>query len=122
VHDGVNSVALYARSEDKVANISARYTNVFAHMLQYRPVDLIVNTLPESARNNEAAVIQGVTPDTIAVDVTYAPALSTWRAMYQEAGCRTQNGLGMLAFQAALQMSWWFDVPIDPVHLLGVIS
>jgi shikimate 5-dehydrogenase len=42
--------------------------------------------------------------------------------MYQAAGCRTQNGLGMLAYQAALQMSWWFETEIDGAELLGVIS
>jgi len=122
VESGASSVAVHARNHEQVEDLSGRYTNVFGHMLQYRPVDLIVNTLPEGGRNNEAAVIQGVTPETIAVDVTYAPALSAWRTMYQAAGCRTQNGLGMLAYQAALQMSWWFETEIDGAELLGVIS
>jgi shikimate dehydrogenase len=122
VEHGVNSVAVHARSSDQVQDLSARYPNVFGHMLQYRPVDLIVNTIPERGRHREAAVIQGVTPETIAVDVTYAPALSTWRTMYAEAGCRTQNGLSMLAYQAALQMSWWFETEIDGAELLKVVS
>lgn len=122
VNDGVSSVAVHARSSDQVASLSGRYANVFGHMLVYRPVDLIVNTIPQSSRHHEAAVIQGVTPETVAVDVTYAPAQSQWRTMYQEAGCRTQNGLGMLAYQAALQMEWWFETPIDGAELLKVIS
>ena len=122
VGDGASSVAVHARSSDQVENLSGRYTNVFGHMLVYRPVDLIVNTIPETGRNNEAAVIQGVTPETIAVDITYAPALSAWRTMYRAAGCRTQNGLGMLAYQAARQMSWWFETEIDGAELMKVIS
>jgi len=119
---GVSSVAVHARSNDQVEDLSGRYANVYGHMLVYRPVDLIVNTLPEAGRNNEAAVIQGVTPETIAVDITYNPKVSAWRRMYQAAGCRTQNGLGMLSYQAALQMSWWFDTEIDGAQLLKVIS
>jgi shikimate dehydrogenase len=122
VHDGVNSVALYARNDAKVADIVGRYINVSAHMLQYRPVDLVVNTIPEAGRNNEAAVIQGVSSETIAVDITYGSSLSSWRAMYQAAGCRTQDGTGMLAYQAALQMGWWFETQIDGAALLEVIS
>jgi shikimate 5-dehydrogenase len=38
------------------------------------------------------------------------------------AGCRTTNGLGMLAYQAALQMTWWFDTKIDGAALLEVIQ
>jgi shikimate dehydrogenase len=122
VSDGVSSVAVHARSNDQVEDLSGRYANVYGHMLVYRPVDLIVNTIPESGRNNEGAVIQGVTPETIAVDITYAPSMSAWRAMYRAVGCRTQNGLGMLAYQAARQMSWWFETEIDGAELLQVIS
>ena len=84
--------------------------------------DVYKRQIPETGRNNEAAVIQGVTPETIAVDITYAPALSAWRTMYRAAGCRTQNGLGMLAYQAARQMSWWFETEIDGAELMKVIS
>lgn len=122
VSQGASSVAVHARSSDQVDQLSAAYPNVFGHMLVYRPVDLIVNTIPAHGRGPESAVIQGVTPETIAVDVTYSPAMTDWRAMYRAAGCRTQNGLGMLAYQAARQMSWWFDASIDGAALLRVIS
>ena len=39
--------------------------------------------------------------------------MSSWRALHERSGCSTSNGLGMLAYQAALQMQWWWDVPID---------
>ena len=58
----------------------------------------------------EAAVLQGVHHDTIAVDITYDPRQTEWRERYSDAGCRTMNGLAMLAFQAALQMQWWWGV------------
>jgi len=31
------------------------------------------------------------------------------------------NGLPMLAYQAALQMSWWWGQPLDGAALLGVL-
>ncbi len=122
VNAQVGTITVHARNETKVDNLIRRYTNVYGHTLQYRPVDLIVNTLPAHARTNEAAVMQGVTSDTIAVDVTYEPRMSEWRALYHSEGCRTQNGLGMLAYQAALQMQWWFETPIDGADLLKVVS
>jgi len=39
--------------------------------------------------------------------------MSAWRALHERSGCASANGLGMLAHQAALQLQWWWDVPID---------
>ena len=64
----------------------------------------------------------GVDADTIAVDIAYEPRISNWRALHDRAGCRSANGLAMLAYQAALQMQWWWRVPIDAAALLEVIS
>ncbi len=122
VNAQVGSISVHARNESKVDSLVRRYTNVYGHTLRYRPVDLIVNALPSHARKHEAAVMQGVTSDTIAVDITYEPRMSGWRALHDAEGCRTQNGLAMLAYQAALQMQWWFETPIDGAHLLKVVS
>jgi shikimate dehydrogenase len=122
VHHGVASVALHARNELKVEELSDRYPNVFASSLVYRPVDLVVNTVPVAGRDREAAVLQGVHPETVAVDITYEPRVSSWRTLYDDVGCRTMNGLAMLAYQAALQMQWWWGVEIDAAQLLEVIA
>lgn len=83
---------------------------------------MIVNTTPIAGRTDDAAVMQGVGAHTIAVDITYEPRMSSWRALHERSGCLTSNGLGMLAYQAALQLQWWWDVPIDAGQLLKAIS
>ena len=86
-------------------------------------MDLIVNTTPIDGRVEEVAVMQGVGAHTIAVDITYEPRVSPWRDAARTIGLSPRaNGLGMLAYQAALQMQWWWDVPIDGAQLLEVIS
>jgi shikimate dehydrogenase len=119
---GVASVAVHGRNETKVEELTVKYPNVYDFSLTYRPVDLIVNTTPIDGRVVEAAVMQGVGAHTIAVDITYEPRTSPWRELHDRAGCRTGNGLAMLAYQAALQMQWWWDVPLDAKKLLEVIA
>ena len=85
-------------------------------------VDLVVNTVTAGGRDAEAAVLQGVHHETIAVDITYEPRNSAWRQLYSDAGCRTMNGLAMLAYQAALQMDWWWGVSLDGAALLEVVQ
>jgi len=122
VRHGVATVAVHARNEAKVEALVARYANVYDFSLTYRPVDVIVNATPIAGRVDGAAVMQGVGAHTIAVDVTYEPRTSSWRALHERSGCVSANGLGMLAYQAALQMRWWWDVPVDGAQLLKVIS
>src|SRR5271168_1270696 len=117
-----SSIVVHGRTEAKVDALVQRYTNVHASSLVYRPVDLIVNTVPVAGRGAEAAVLQGVHHDTIAVDITYDPRQSEWRQRYSDAGCRTMNGLAMLAFQAALQMQWWWGAEIEGGDLLEALS
>jgi shikimate dehydrogenase len=122
VHHGVASVAVHGRNEAKVEALVARYENVYDFSLTYRPVDVIVNTTPSAGRVDDAAVMQGVSADTIAIDITYEPRMSAWRELHERLGCASANGLGMLAYQAALQLQWWWNVPIDAAQLLKVIS
>ncbi len=118
----VASVAVHARNQTKVETLVARYDHVYDFSLTYRPVDLIVNTTPIEGRVDDVAVMQGVGAHTVAVDITYEPRRSAWRALHERSGCPSANGLGMLAYQAALQMQWWWDLPIDGAQLLKVIS
>jgi len=122
VHHGVASVVIHARNEAKVEALCHRYQDVFSSSLVYRPVDLVVNTVPAAGRGLEAAVLQGVHHETVAVDITYEPRESSWRELYEAAGCRTMNGLAMLAYQAALQMQWWWGVALDGAKLLEVLQ
>ena len=121
VQRGVASVVVLGRSETKVDALVARYPNVVAASLVYRPVDLVINTVPVTGRRVESAVLQGVHRDSVAVDITYEPSSSPWRELYDDAGCRTMNGLAMLAFQAARQMSWWWGVTVGGAPLLEVL-
>jgi shikimate dehydrogenase len=122
IERGASSVVVHGRNEQRVEDLAGRYPNAFSASLVYRPVDLIVNTIPVAGRDAEAAVLQGVHPETIAVDITYDPAESEWRTRYGAAGCRTMNGLPMLAYQAARQMRWWWDVDLSGADLLKVLT
>jgi shikimate dehydrogenase len=118
VDHGAQSLVVHGRSERNVDALVSRYANVYSSSLVYRPIDLIVNTVPETGRPSEATVLQGVHPDTIAVDIVYDPRETEWRRRYREAGCRTMNGLPMLAYQAAIQMRWWWGVTLEGSQLL----
>ena len=122
VDRGVGSVVVQARSESRVAELTQRYSNVRASSQVERPVDLVVNTLPVAARPSESAVLAGVHPGTVAVDLAYEPRDSAWRQHYRDAGCRTLNGLPMLAYQAAFQMGWWWGVTLKGAQLLEVLD
>jgi shikimate dehydrogenase len=118
VAHGAQSIVVHGRTPSKVEALVERYPIVHSSSLVYRPVDLIVNTIPESGRDNEVAVLQGVHLDTVAVDIVYEPRETEWRQRYAEAGCRTLNGLPMLAYQAALQMRWWWGVALDGSQIM----
>lgn len=122
VVDGVHSVSVLGRNEASVQRIVQRYDEALDHALRYRPVDLIVNTTPTTGRENAASVMSGVTRDTIAVDITYESAVSTWLAPYAHFGCRHTNGVAMLAYQAARQMNWWWRSDLDGAQLLTAVS
>ena len=121
VQAGVDRVDVVSRTKAKIDVLAARYDNVGHCASSPGLIDLVVNTVPVFSRTT-SPVLDGVGLETVAVDITYEPLLSPWRRMYEEVGCRTQNGLAMLAHQAALQMQWWWDVEIDGSKLLEVIS
>jgi len=122
VLEGATSVSVHGRSGANVAKIVARHRNVVDHNILYRPVDLIINTTPVSSRALDAAVIQGVTRDTIAIDITYDPVLSPWLALHADLGCRHSNGLAMLAFTVTRQMNWWWNTTLDGAQLLKAVA
>jgi len=120
VHAGASSITVHARTPSRIADLVARYDNVVLDVDQVDDIDLIVNTTPAHSRVDDE-VVAGVSADTIAIDIAYEPRHSAWRALYEGVGCTTGNGLAMLAYQAALQMQWWFQTPLDGATLLEVI-
>lgn len=121
VEHGVQSVVVHAQNEERAEALARAYPQVVTASVVYRPVDLVVNTLPPAVRRADRAVLQGVHRGTVAVDIAYEPRQSDWRTLYDQAGCRTMNGLAMLAYQAALQMNWWWGVTLEGADLLGAL-
>jgi len=122
VDAGAASVSVIGRNASTVEKIVSRYPGVATATLPTAPIDLLINTIPAANRPPEEPLVPGVTPSTIAVDITYDPILSPWRASYDALGCRTGNGLAMLAYQAVVQMQWWWGVSLDGHQLLEAIS
>jgi len=61
VANGAQSVVVHGRTPANVDALVDRYANVLSSSLVYRPIDLIVNTIPEVGRHSEATVLQGCT-------------------------------------------------------------
>ena len=121
VAEAVGSVAVIGRNASSVASLVGRYPDVVDHSLMYRPVDLIVNTTPSQRRTDSSAVMQGVSRDTVAVDITYSPRISPWLDLHDRLGCRYANGLAMVAHTVARQMNWWWQSDIPPSYLLAAL-
>jgi shikimate dehydrogenase len=121
VHADAHAVAVHGRSPVHVTLLTERYDVVVDQTQPMPSVDLIVNTTPAAGRPARAEVASGVSGATLAVDITYEPRRSTWRSAYEDVGCASANGLAMLAYQAALQMQWWWNTSIDGAKLLETL-
>ncbi len=122
VEVGVKSVLIFGRTASHVSELVERYAVVKDGSSCSESIDLVINTTPVEGRSDRDQVLDGVKSTSMAVDITYEPRMSTWRSRHEAMGCRTANGLGMLAYQAALQMQWWFEAPISGAQLLEVIQ
>lgn len=118
---GASTVVVHGRTLTNVEVLTARYDNVFDFSQTLRPVDVIVNTVPASGRAHEVAVRQGVGEHTLAVDIVYDPVMTPWRDLHRRHGCASTNGLSMLAYQAARQMTLWWGVDVDGAALVKVL-
>jgi shikimate dehydrogenase len=115
---GAAEVALDSASPERARALAGRYGVV--SLQPSGRVDLVVNATPAHVRGAaEAGVAHGAP---IGVDIAYEPRMTPWRAALEARGCRTVNGLGMLAYQAARQMRWWFGVEVDGAALLEEIE
>lgn len=117
---GARRVAVLARSATAVRALASAYDVVREGVSGDDAAELVVNTTPITGRVRSAPV--ATKSDAVVVDITYEPRISPWLRQYEESGCRVVNGLPMLAYQAARQLSWWFDVPIEGARLLEAIS
>ena len=113
------SIAVLNRTPSKIDLLVSKYDKV-TRTLPDR-IDVVINTVPVTGR--EAPIsIAGLCSETICVDITYSPAESEWLSFFAAEGCRTSNGLAMLAYQAALQFKFWWNTEIDGAELLKVIK
>ncbi|MDE3065576.1 MAG: NAD(P)-binding domain-containing protein [Acidobacteriota bacterium] len=118
---GATSIAVASRTPERIAWLSARYDQVVATARPPTTIDLVVNTVPAGHRERPE-VIDGTTAATVCVDIAYEPRLTPWRQAYADLGCPSANGLGMLVFQAARQMTWWWGRPLDAGALMKAVS
>jgi len=121
VHAGVRRVTLVGRNAATRSALASRWPGVVCEEGDDSHIDLIVTTTPAPGRDAPRAYA-GVDSSTYAVDITYNEAVSPWMAYYAELGLRTMNGLPMLAYQAVVQMQWWWGVSLDGHQLLEAIS
>jgi len=121
VHAGAEHVTIVARNDEARNSIIASYGGVVSDEVDDRHLDLVVTTTPAPDRAAPRHYA-GVGATTCAVDITYNDLVSPWMAHYVSVGCRVMNGLPMLAYQAALQMSWWWGQPLDGAALLAVLQ
>lgn len=122
VHADAGLVVVHGRTAANVERMINAHDNVFDVEHEVEHFDLVVNAQPVHAPAPPGSEVQGVDADTIAVDITYEPRMSPWRQSYEDLGCRSANGLGMLAYQAALQVRWWWGRDVDGAKLLEVIE
>lgn len=89
------------------------------------PFDLLVNTTSLGMHphlETAPALPPGtLRPGLFVYDLVYAPPETALLAQARAAGCRTENGLGMLVFQGALSLSLWTGLPVAdlPIEAMG---
>ena len=77
-----------------------------------REIDLIINTTSIGMKENEQISIntKNLEKKTIYSDIIYNPTKTRTMKSFEEKGFITQNGLGMLIFQAAEAFRLWFGI------------
>ena len=74
--------------------------------------DLVVNATPQGMAGtvheaSEPCDVALLRPDAMAVDLVYEPLETPWMAALGRRGITTHGGLGMLVYQAAIQVELW---------------
>ncbi|MDI9419463.1 MAG: shikimate dehydrogenase [Firmicutes bacterium] len=57
-------------------------------------------------------------PQHLVIDIIYNPKQTLFLRLAQEKGCRTQNGVGMLVWQAVKAWEFWWGIapPVEPMY------
>ena len=74
--------------------------------------DLIINTTSFGMKKNQEIQvnIQNLKNSTIYSDIIYNPKKTITMKLFEDKGFLTQNGLGMLVYQAAEAFRLWFNI------------
>ena len=114
-----SNITVLNRTASKVDALAAKYNKVTRDLPA--TIEVLVNTVPIAGRD-APSIIAGTNEKTICVDITYSPLVSDWLDFFKDQGCRTANGLAMLAYQASLQFKFWWNVDISGDDLLEVLK
>ena len=117
---GVNVVTVLnrtvGRAESLVMDLQPRLTSVdlmwgsLAEAAEppVSPYEIVINATSLGHQGSAPAVHPGCySPDSVAIELAYNPPESVFMVAAQQAGARTENGLGMLLHQAALAFERW---------------
>jgi len=121
VRHGAARVHVLARNAETASRIRSMAPSIVTTEAPVGSVGMIVNTIPVTSRAIPE-VLACVNAGTVAIDITYDPVVSPWRAAHDNLGCQTLNGLPMLAYQAARQLRWWWNVEVPGAELLAGIA
>ncbi|MBD3688774.1 NAD(P)-binding domain-containing protein [Nanchangia anserum] len=83
--------------------------------------DLVISTLPGEAAAPIASQVK-LRPDTVVLDVSYAPRPTPWERACAEAGATALSGLHMLIHQALMQVQLFSSRQVSPEILYGALE
>jgi shikimate dehydrogenase len=70
--------------------------------------DCIIQTTSIGLKNERYPLsLEGISPDTLVVDIIFNPWETSFLQQAQEKGCRTLNGVEMLLYQGVLAWEYW---------------
>lgn len=114
------------RTEERAVSLAAdvnrkhqRSASVVGWGAEAGAFDFIVNTTSLGMHPNEGT-LPALPPNAFATkplvyDLIYAPAQTKLLALAEQSGCRTMNGVQMLAYQGAHSLSLWTGLPLEDI-------
>jgi shikimate dehydrogenase len=116
LQQGVDSVAVVTRRPVDVTGwpmLSDSRVTLTQHVTTSS--DVVINATPVSLTGGTTLPKVPAYDYTAFIDLVYVPTETPWMREMREVSTRVANGLGMLLWQAKLQLDWWFnaDVPIS---------
>lgn len=108
------ALGLVIRGEGGTATAGA-----FAQGEWLKDVDLLVQTTSAGLHGEPFPFsLQGISPQTLVVDIIFNPWETAFLQEAKKLGCRTLNGLGMLLYQGALAWEFWLggQAPVEAMN------